>query len=65
MDELIKENEQLRDFMNEAMTMLDDHKAKFGMFQMQRYIKLKSDVEKFNRLSAKLRSSLFAITTSD
>jgi hypothetical protein len=47
------------------MSMLNDHKDKLGMFQAQRYVRLKAEIEKFNRLPRHLRSTLLTIVTSD
>jgi hypothetical protein len=46
METLTEQNEQLKTFLNEAMDLLDDIKDKLGMFQTQRYYRLKRDVEK-------------------
>jgi hypothetical protein len=46
METLTEKNEQLKTFLNEAMDLLDDIKDKLGMFQTQRYYRLKRDVEK-------------------
>jgi hypothetical protein len=46
METLTEQNEQLKTFLNEAMGLLDDIKDKLGMFQTQRYYRLKRDVEK-------------------
>jgi hypothetical protein len=49
--ENLKEVEQLRLFMAEAVEMLEDIKQKFGLFEKQRYFKFKSALDDFNKLS--------------
>lgn len=46
METLTEQNEQLKTFLHEAVDLLDDIKEKLGMFQTQRYYRLKRDMEK-------------------
>jgi len=49
METITEKNEQLKAFLNEAVDMLDDIKDKLGMFQAQRYYRLKRDIERMER----------------
>jgi len=40
-----EENEQLKAFLQEAIDLLDDIKDKLGLFQTQRYYRLKREME--------------------
>jgi hypothetical protein len=56
---------QLRRIAAEAIEMLEDIKHKFGLFEAQRFGKIKGKFSNYNRLSGQLASRLFTIETSD
>ena len=45
MEPIKQKTDQLKTCLNEAVDLLDDIKDKLGMFQTQRYYRLKKDVE--------------------
>jgi hypothetical protein len=56
---------QLRRIAAEAIEMLEDIKHKFGLFEAQRFGKIKGKFSDYNNLSRQLSSRLSAIDTSD
>ncbi|MDB5061965.1 MAG: hypothetical protein JWP67_1808 [Mucilaginibacter sp.] len=56
---------QLRRIAAEAIEMLEDVKHKFGLFEAQRFGKIKGKFANYNKLSNQLSSGLSAIETSD
>jgi hypothetical protein len=55
----------LRRIDAEAIEMLEDVKHKFGLFEAQRFGKIKGQFSDYNNLSKQLSSGLYAIETSD
>jgi hypothetical protein len=60
-----KEMVQLRHIAAEAIEMLEDIKHKFGLFEAQRFGKIKGKFSNYNQLSRQLSSGLSAIETTD
>ena len=56
---------QLRRIAAEAIEMLEDIKHKFGLFEAQRFGKIKGKFSNYNQLSEQLASRLFTIETTD
>ena len=56
---------QLRRIAAEAIEMLEDIKHKFGLFEAQRFGKIKGKFSNYNQLSRQLSSALSAIDTTD
>jgi hypothetical protein len=56
---------QLRRIAAEAIEMLEDIKHKFGLFEAQRFGKIKGKFSHYNKLSDQLSSGLSAIETSN
>jgi hypothetical protein len=56
---------QLRRIAAEAIEMLEDIKHKFGLFEAQRFGKIKGKFSNYNQLSRQLASQLFTIETTD
>jgi len=53
-----EKNEQLKLFLHEAVDILDDVKHKLGMFQTQRYYRLKKDIEQTEKYKSVILSSV-------
>ena len=60
-----REMVQLRRIAAEAVEMLEDVKHKFGLFEAQRFGKIKGKFSDYNNLSKQLSSGFSAIETSD
>jgi hypothetical protein len=56
---------QLKRIAAEAIEMLEDIKHKFGLFEAQRFGKIKGKFSNYNKLPEQLSSRLSAIETSD
>jgi len=48
MEPIESEHEQAKTLLHEAVDLLDDIKDKLGMFQTQRYYRLKKDLERLD-----------------
>jgi len=44
-----EKNEQFKTFLHEAVDLLDDIKDKLGLFQTQRYYRLKREIERLEQ----------------
>lgn len=53
-----QEAQQLRQYLAEAVEMLDDLKPKFALFEKQRYFRFKAALHQYCRVDAALKSSL-------
>ncbi|MEO7212421.1 hypothetical protein [Mucilaginibacter sp.] len=52
-----KEMEQLKQYLAEAVDMLDDVKPKLALFEKQRYFRFKAALSEFSKLNDGLRQS--------
>ena len=53
-----QEAQQLRQYLAEAVEMLDDLKPKLALFEKQRYFRFKAALNQYCRADAALKSSL-------